>query len=94
MREEEISFAVRVTAFSAVLVLTVGCGGGLGPEDLARIEISGGNGQIATAGTPVEVRPAVLAVDDEGRPIPGATITFTVASGGGSVTGSNATTGE
>ena len=93
MGEQEISFAVRAT-LSTLLVLIVGCGGGLGPEDLARIEFSAGNGQIAPAGTQVDVRPAVLAVDEEGSPIPGATITFTVVSGGGSVTGSTATTGE
>ncbi len=78
---------------AAVSIVATGCGG-LGPEDLARIELSAGNGQIATVGTPVDVPPAVKAVDEKGQPIPGATVTFTVTSGGGSVESAEAMSGK
>ena len=79
---------------AAVSIAATGCGDGLGPEDLARIELSAGNGQIATVVAAVGVSPAVKAVDETGQPIPGATVTFTVTSGGGSVVGAEAISGK
>ena len=51
-----------------------------------------GDHQAGLAGFGVNVRPAVLVTDTLGVSIAGATVTFTVAGGGGSVTGGTATT--
>ncbi len=70
------------------------CGDTLGPDDIAAIRISAGNGQTAAAGTELPVRPAVQAVDDGGQPIPGVSISFTVVEGGGAVSPAVATTDQ
>jgi hypothetical protein len=49
-----------------------------------------GDSQTAAPGSAVSVRPAVRILDDKGLPSVGRTITFTVSSGGGSVTGGTA----
>jgi hypothetical protein len=59
------------------------------PATIARVA---GDGQTAAPGAPVEVAPAVLVADRFGNPIPGVGVTFTVISGGGSVTGGSAMT--
>jgi adhesin/invasin len=48
--------------------------------------------QSAPAGTAVADPPSVLVRDAQGTPVPGVAVTFTVAAGGGTVTGSPATT--
>ncbi|HWK88571.1 MAG TPA: dockerin type I domain-containing protein, partial [Longimicrobium sp.] len=53
---------------------------------------SAGDGQSATAGAAVATDPAVTITDTYGNPVAGVGVTFAVASGGGSVTGENATT--
>ncbi len=58
----------------------------------AHIALNAGNNQSATAGTPVSTLPSVIVTDAHGNPVPGVSVTFAVASGGGSVTGSSATT--
>lgn len=72
--------------------LTAACGKTLGPEDLDRLEVSAGANQRAVVGTAVDVRPAVKAVNIDGKPIQGIVITFTVTGGGGTVSGGNGTT--
>jgi adhesin/invasin len=57
-----------------------------------RIDIVDGDNQRATAGTAVTVRPSVKATDASGNPVLGATVTFTVMYGGGSITGGTVTT--
>jgi adhesin/invasin len=57
-----------------------------------RIAMSAGNGQSATVNTAVATRPSVLVTDAYNNPVSGVVVTFAVASGGGSVTGSSATT--
>ena len=54
--------------------------------------MSAGNGQSATAGTSVTTAPRVLVSDANDNPVAGVTVTFAVASGGGSVSGAAATT--
>ncbi len=54
--------------------------------------ISAGNNQNGTVGAAVAVPPSVLVTDQFGNPVAGQPVTFTVASGGGSVTGGSATT--
>ena len=58
----------------------------------ASVEVAGGNGQSALISTAVATAPSVLVKDAQGDPVQGATVTFAVASGGGSVTGGTATT--
>ncbi len=56
-----------------------------------RIALNAGDGQSASAGTAVAVAPSVVFKDAKGRVVPGVSVTFAVASGGGSVTGAAAT---
>jgi hypothetical protein len=52
-----------------------------------------GDNQTASPTEAVAVKPAVKVVDQFGNPVAGVTVTFAVASGGGSVTAGTATTG-
>jgi adhesin/invasin len=56
------------------------------------IAIDAGNGQKARAGTAVATPPSVIVTDDFGNPVGGVSVTFAVASGGGSITGATAVT--
>jgi hypothetical protein len=58
----------------------------------ATVSVNAGNVQGAMVATAVPVRPSVVIRDAGGLPIPGRTVTFAVAGGGGSVTGATATT--
>ncbi len=58
----------------------------------ATIAINGGNNQAATAGTTLPVNPSVLVTDAGGNPVAGVSVTFAVASGGGSIAGGAQTT--
>jgi adhesin/invasin len=58
----------------------------------ATLAINSGNGQTTTAGAPVAILPSVIVRDAFGNPVSGTLVTFAVASGGGSVAGSPATT--
>lgn len=56
------------------------------------LAINAGDGQAARTGTPVAIPPSVVVLDPLGNPVSGASVTFSVVSGGGSVTGSPAIT--
>lgn len=56
------------------------------------LSISAGANQTAVAGTPVPIRPTVKVTDVDGNAVSGASVVFTVTSGGGSVTGASVTT--
>jgi hypothetical protein len=58
----------------------------------ARVELTDGDGQSATAGAAVAVRPAVRVVDGQGQPVAGVSVTFVVTGGGGQVGGANQVT--
>jgi hypothetical protein len=45
-----------------------------------------GNNQVGLVGYPVNVRPAVRVTDGSSNPVPGTSVTFAVATGGGSLT--------
>lgn len=53
----------------------------------ANVVINDGDGQSANAGSPVTISPSVLVTDGAGNPVAGATVTFTLGLGGGSITG-------
>ena len=53
----------------------------------AQVNVSAGNGQTAVAGDAVTTAPAALVLDQFGNPVAGLTVSFSVVSGGGSVTG-------
>jgi hypothetical protein len=56
----------------------------------ASIMAAAGDGQSASAGSPVPIRPAVRVLDQYGNPSPGQSVVFSIASGGGNLTGANA----
>lgn len=49
------------------------------------LELQAGDGQVAAAATAVPVPPAVIAKDADGNPVAGVSVSFAVATGGGSV---------
>ncbi|MEO8293899.1 MAG: hypothetical protein ABI613_00195, partial [Gemmatimonadota bacterium] len=53
----------------------------------AMVSVNDGDNQSANAGASVGVAPSVLVLDGSGNPVAGAMVTFTLGSGGGSVTG-------
>ena len=57
-----------------------------------QIAINAGNNQTATTGTAVPVVPAAIVKDVHNNPVSGVNVSFSVASGGGSVTSASATT--
>lgn len=77
-----------------LLVLQLSCGGdSSGPGHVTTsITASSSTTLMAPLGTDVTELPSVLVSDQSGAPLAGATVTFTVTSGGGSVAGGNATT--
>jgi hypothetical protein len=59
----------------------------------AQMAVNAGDGQTAVVGTAVVTPPSVIITDSSGTPISGETVTFSVGSGGGSITGGVTTTG-
>ena len=59
------------------------------PDSLA---INGGDGQTGAAGLALATAPSVIVRDSLGNAVPGATVTFQVTAGGGSLTAATATT--
>ncbi len=62
------------------------------PGAAATMVVNGGDGQLSAVGTVLSTNPSVLVTDDNGDPVPDVIVTFSVTSGGGSVTGSVDTT--
>ena len=83
--------SVRGALVTVGVLASGSCGGALGPEDVARIEVAEGTNQEVFAGTAVPTPPAVRALSDDGRPVPGVVVTFVVTGGGGTLTGAEAT---
>ena len=57
-----------------------------------QIAVKAGNAQVAAPGTAVAIAPSVVVADSSGNPVSGVSVTFAVATGGGSATGLVATT--
>lgn len=62
------------------------------PPPAGSVVIAAGDAQTGLAGYALNVAPSVLVRDASDAPLAGASVTFTVASGGGSITGGTATT--
>ncbi|MEP6730735.1 MAG: Ig-like domain-containing protein, partial [bacterium] len=58
----------------------------------ASISVNAGDGQTVAAGSALPTAPSVVVKDANGNPLAGVTVTFTIGSGGGSVTGATAVT--
>lgn len=76
----------------AATIAACGGGGGSGPPITPVITITGGDGQIGPAGQPLAVL-EVTVKDGSGAPMSGITVTWSAASGGGSVSPPSFTTG-
>jgi len=63
-----------------------------GPDVPNSATKNGGDGQTAAAGSTLPTNPSVLVKDQFGNAVPGFSVTFAVTTGGGAVTGGNATT--
>jgi len=78
-------------------VIAAACGGGkesraTGPVTPATVTVSAGDNQEALPGTAVAISPAVLVAGAGGTPASSVEVTFTVVSGGGSITGATVQT--
>lgn len=85
-----------VACLMLALAVTSCSDSGTDPQDVPDPVVAvsaheGGDGQSATVGAQVATRPAVRVTSD-GAPAAGVTVTFSVASGGGSITGGTQTT--
>jgi subtilisin family serine protease/LysM repeat protein len=86
----------RLDAAASGVTGATSAGFGVSPAAAARIAITGGNQQTAPAGTGLPIAYGVRVSDAFGNHVPGATVTWAVAAGGGSVSagqGSTDTTG-
>lgn len=100
---------MRWTCSGLALAVLAACGGGGGNDPVspnpppppppsnpgapASLAVQAGDGQSAEPGAKVTARPAVIVRDASGRVVPNTAVTFTVDSGGGSLTATAATTG-
>jgi N-acetylneuraminic acid mutarotase len=84
--DKTVSATIDGTAVTQMATVTVT------PGPATQLTISAGQDQTATVNTPVAVPPAVIVRDAFDNPVAGVSVTFTVTSGGGSLTGANATT--
>lgn len=82
------------------LLIAAACGGGGGGDKVtgptigppASITKVAGDAQATTPSATLTVAPSVVVKDASGNAVAGATVTFAVATGGGSITGATATT--
>ena len=80
---------------AALVVAAAACGGSTEPATgtgASQIQIVSGNGQVQLVGQALPSPLVVKVVNGSGSPLPGATVTFSVASGAASVSPTTATT--
>ena len=87
------------TAFPFLVLIIAGtaCGDSASPvppatASAASVAVLAGDGQSVPAGEPAPVSPAVVVLDQDGRPFRGATVRFSVTDGGGTLQGGTQTT--
>ncbi len=93
--------ACQFVAAATVALAAAGCGGSgsttTNPPPTnttpASVVVQAGDGQLAAPGAAVATSPAVLVTNSAGQPLAGVTVTFSVDSGGGSLSTASATTG-
>ena len=83
------AFTARVGGATQVQFTATGTTVAGAPANITKVA---GDGQSAVAGTAVPIPPSVKVTDASSVPVAGQAVTFTVASGGGSVTGGSTTT--
>jgi alpha-tubulin suppressor-like RCC1 family protein len=88
------SAGARTLSFSATGISSTTADVTIQAGAASSVAINAGNNQNATAGSAVTIAPSVVVSDADGNVVSGATVTFAVASGGGSVTGASAITGS
>ena len=82
------STGTRTLTFTASgLSSVVSTGVTLGAGAATQIAVNGGNNQSAPAGTAVTTAPSVVVRDAQNNPVAGVSVTFQVATGGGSLAG-------
>src|SRR5262245_48480603 len=94
--------ALRKPSFDLVagILLVTACGGGesatapSAPDLPANVAVVTGDRQAVPVGTAVLTPPTVRVTDHAGAPVPGAAVTFAVASGDGAATGASVTTNQ
>ncbi|HYW09350.1 MAG TPA: Ig-like domain-containing protein, partial [Longimicrobium sp.] len=90
---KRITTAWRTTALVLFAsVAAAACDGGTESRPPAAMTPNTPATQNSTAGVALAINPAVRVFDDQGTGVEGITVTFTVTSGGGSVTGATAVT--
>lgn len=85
IRIANATITARVDTLTATIPVRVG-------QTIAAITIQAGQGQTVAAGVPVPIQPSVIVRDASGSAIPGVTVTFSVLTGGGTLTDSVKTT--
>jgi len=88
------SVAATLTYAATGLTSASGSVTASGPGAAATIASNAGDGQSATVGTTVSTAPSVLVTDSAGNAVSGVSVTFAVASGGGSVASSATVTSD
>ena len=86
------TYNLRFTSTNPVLTQVTSGNITIGAGAPTTIAINAGNNQSATAGATLSTDPSVIVRDAGGNPVSGVTVTFAVASGGGSITGATAVT--
>src|SRR5438034_847026 len=95
-----VSASGLVTAVGNGSAHAVATSGGLSAQVTVSVQAAAqlikaaGDGQTGLTGYALNIAPAVVVRDAASFPVPNVAVTFAVASGGGSVTGANATTGS
>jgi hypothetical protein len=77
--------AYTLTATSQPLLSATSNGFVVNPGPATQIAVNAGNNQSATAGTAVAAAPSVIVRDANSNPVAGVSVTFAVATGGGTV---------
>ena len=84
--------AVRALAMSMPLLVVLACSSEQSARVPQSLTVAAGDGQVAVVGTALANAIAVLLWDDLGNPIAGASVTWSVTAGGGSVAPATSTT--
>ncbi len=83
-----------VIAAALLSLIVIACKDSSGPDHgpPTQLLVTAGASQTGVFGQAAAVVPTVLVTDASNRPVPGVTVTFTLQSGGGSITNATATT--